>query len=91
MLRDEVLRAIFHIHKHEVQAKEVTDDEYETDLTRAARSAVETGVNEIGAPEKHGDSEFKTVKKIKSAAVVSKKKKDAKKKRKTARASRKHK
>ena len=91
MLRDEVLRAIFHIHKHEVDKKDVTDDEYETDLTRAARGAVETGVNEIGAPERHGDSEFKTVKKIKSATAVSKKKKDAKKKRKTARASRKHK
>lgn len=88
-LRDEVLRAIFHIQRNEVQPAEVTDNEYETDLTRAARGAIETGVNEIGGPQKHGDSDFKSAKKPKSA--TSKKKKDARKKRKATKASRKHK
>jgi hypothetical protein len=50
------------------------------------RSAVETGVNEIGMPEKHGDDEFK-VKKSKVEARG--KKKAVKKKRKATRAARK--
>lgn len=85
-LRDEVLRAIFHVRRQDVKPAEVTDDNYETDLTRAAKSAVETGVNELGAPTTRGDDDFK-VKKAKVAA----KKKDVKKKRKTARTARKRK
>lgn len=87
-LRDEVLRAIFHVHKQEVDAKAVTDDRYESELTEAARGSVERGVNEAGAPiSRTSENDFK-VKKA-SKAVAAKKKAAAKKKRKTARAARK--
>lgn len=85
-LRDEVLRAIFHVRKQDVNAPAVTDDTYDTDLTRAAKSAIETGVNEIGGSTKRGDDDFKVKK-----AKVATKKKEVKKKRKTARAARKRK
>jgi preprotein translocase subunit SecA len=87
-LRQEVLRTIFSVRKQDVNEKRMTDDEYESELTEAARGAIETGVNEIGTPEKHGDDEFKVKKK---QIERSNKKKAAKKKRKTARASRKRK
>jgi preprotein translocase subunit SecA len=83
-LRDEVLRAVFHVHASDVNAKAVTDDHYESELTQAAASAVERGVNEAGNPTAHNESEYK----VKKAKVASKKK-DAKKKRKSARTARK--
>jgi preprotein translocase subunit SecA len=83
-LRDEVLRAVFHVRASDVNAKAVTDDHYESELTQAAASAVERGVNEAGNPTEHGEKEFK----VKKAKVASKKK-DAKKKRKSARTARK--
>src|SRR5690606_34353627 len=75
-LRDEVLRAIMHVHRHEIA--ELTDDEYETELTRLAESAVEKGVNEITSGESSRDDDFK-VKKAPAAKkkVVAKKKKKA--------------
>lgn len=85
-LRQEVLRTIFTVRKQDIRPAEVTDETYESELTQAAQSAVETGVNEIGAPEKHGDADFK-VKKQKTEARG--KKKAVKKKRKAARAARK--
>ena len=85
-LRQEVLRTIFTVRKQDIRPSEVTDETYESELTQAAQSAVEIGVNEIGAPEKHGDDEFK-VKKQK--AEMRGKKKAVKKKRKAARAARK--
>lgn len=85
-LRDEVLRAIFHVHKHEVDPAKVKDEHYDSELTAAARSSVERGVNEAGLPSVHNEDEFK-VKKAPSGA--GKKKTAAKKKRKTARAARK--
>ena len=87
-LRQEVLRTIFTVRKQDLNTARMTDNEYDSELTEAARSAVETGVNEIGTPEKHGDDEFKAKKK---QAERAEKKKAAKKKRKTARASRKRK
>lgn len=86
-LRDEVLRAIFHVQKHEVNPEKVTDDVYESELTQAAKSSVEKGVNEAGLPTIHHDDEFK----VKKAEAKKTKKKHAavKKKRKTARAARK--
>ena len=89
-LRQEVLRTIFNVKKQDVDKKEVTDDTYESELTQAAQSAVETGVNEVGAPSKHGDDDFKAVKKA-TAEKTAAKKKAAKKKRKSARAARKRK
>jgi preprotein translocase subunit SecA len=85
-LRDEVLRAVFHIHKHEVDPAKVQDDHYDSELTAAARGAVERGVNEAGLPSVHGDSEFKVKK---APGSHSKKKSAAKKKRKSAKAARK--
>lgn len=85
-LRDEVLRAILHVHRQDLSAPQLTDETYETELTKAAESAVEQGVNEIGAPTRHGDDEFKVKK-----AKVTAKKKEVKKKRKTARQARKRK
>jgi len=86
-LRDEVLRAVFTVKKSELQPSELTDDNYESELTRAAKNSVEQGVNELGNPSRHGDEDFK-VKKA-PAAKTNAKKKTAKKKRKNARASRK--
>jgi preprotein translocase subunit SecA len=88
-LRDEVLRTIMTVRKEELRPAKLEDDEYETDLTRAARSAVEQGVNELGNASAHThDDDFK-VKKAASQKVKSDRKKTAKKKRKVARASRK--
>ncbi len=85
-LRQEVLKTIFTVRKQDVNSAKMTDDTYESELTQAAGNAVEIGVNEIGAPEKHGDDEFK-IKKAKTEVKV--KKKAVKKKRKAARAARK--
>lgn len=85
-LRDEVLRAIFHVHKHEVNPEQVTDTHYDSELTAAARGSVERGVNEAGLPTVHNEDEYK-VKRAPSGAA--KKKSAAKKKRKQARAARK--
>ena len=88
-LRDEVLRTIMTVRKEELRPAKLEDDEYETDLTRAAKGAIEQGVNELGNASTHKhDDDFK-VKKSASQKVKSDRKKTAKKKRKTARASRK--
>lgn len=89
-LRDEVLRAIFHVRKEELRPAQLEDNEYETDLTKAAASSVEQGVNELGAPSQHSDDDFK-VKKDAAETTKSLKKKAAKKKRKAAKTARKRK
>lgn len=59
-LQNEVLRVIFHLRKQDINAKTVEDDEYDSELTRAAESAVERGVNEIGLSEsRKTDDDFK--------------------------------
>ncbi len=50
-LQNEVLRTVFHLRAADINAAKVEDDEYESELTRAAESAVERGVNEVGLPE----------------------------------------
>lgn len=85
-LRDEVLRAIFHVRKQEVNPDKVTDDHYESELTQAAQSSVERGVNEAGLPTIHTEDEYKAKK---ASTTVNKKKAAAKKKRKATRAARK--
>jgi preprotein translocase subunit SecA len=84
-LRDEVLRAISHVHRHDVNQQAVTDDKYDSELTAAARSAVESGVNEAGTPTVHNETEYKA----KNVSGQTKKKSADKKKRKNARAARK--
>lgn len=88
-LRDEVLRTIFHVKKQELRPAKLEDDVYESELTKAASSAIEQGVNELGDASTHvHDDDFK-VKKAADQKARSGKKKSAKKKRKAARASRK--
>ena len=81
-LREEVVRAVMHVHKHDVVAKE--EEDHDTELTRLAEKAVERGVNELGAGESSRDDDFK-VKKAATATEVHKKKNTARKKKKTQR------
>jgi len=76
-LQSEVLRTIFRIRKENLNEAAMTDDEYESELTRAAEGAVEQGVNEIGTPEIRDSSDFKIKKASPSQA---KKKQQARKK-----------
>ncbi len=85
-LRDEVLRTIMHVHRHDVIASE--QEEYETELTRLAENAVERGVNEVVGGESGRDGDFKT-KTAKTAEAVHKHKNDVRKKKKTQRQNRK--
>lgn len=85
-LRDEVLRTVMHVHKHDVVAR--ADEEYDTELTRLAEQAVEKGVNEVTGGEESRDDDFKATK-VKSASDQSKLKNDARKKKKAQRQNRK--
>ncbi|MEI7689672.1 MAG: preprotein translocase subunit SecA [Candidatus Saccharibacteria bacterium] len=84
-LRDEVIRAVMHVHRTDVVAK--ADEDHETELTRLAESSVEKGVNEVTSGEKNRDEDFK-IKKDHSDA--NKKKNQARKKKKAERKNRKH-
>ena len=86
-LRNEVLRAIMHVHKTDVVAK--SQEEYDTELTRLAENAVEKGVNEVTGGEESRDQDFKVKKD--HAGSASHKKKVARKKKKAERQNRKHK
>ncbi|MBQ9684689.1 preprotein translocase subunit SecA [Candidatus Saccharibacteria bacterium] len=55
-LREEVMHILLSIRPQDVA--EVSDDKYETELTKMADSATEKGVNEISAGEKNLDDEF---------------------------------
>jgi preprotein translocase subunit SecA len=55
-LRDEVLRAVMHVRSNDVIAR--TQEEYQTELTRLAETAVERGVNEVTGGEENRDSDF---------------------------------
>jgi preprotein translocase subunit SecA len=85
-LRDEVLRAVMHVHKHDVVASQ--EEEHDTELTRLAERAVEKGVNEVTGGELNRDDDFKA-KKALAASAVSKQKNDARKKKKNQRQNRK--
>ncbi len=83
-LRDEVLRAVTHVHRSDVIAKD--EEEYDTDLTRLAESAVEKGVNEVTGGELNRDEDFK----IKKQNINNQKKQQTRKKKKSERQNRKH-
>jgi preprotein translocase subunit SecA len=85
-LRDEVIRAVMHVHIHDVVASEAED--HETELTRLAEHAVEKGVNEITGGVEGRDEDFK-VKKSKTAADLNKQKNVVRKKKKAQRQNRK--
>lgn len=87
-LRDEVLNTIFRIQKTDAVIRQSQDDEYDTELTRMAESAVERGVNEIGSGEQNRDDDF-SVKKGKTNAEVNRAKNTARKKKKASRQNRK--
>lgn len=84
-LRDEVLRAIMHVHLNDSLTR--GQEEHDTELTRLAENAVETGVNEITSGEKNRDEDFK-VKKSNDQSTAHKKN-DARKKKKNQRQNRK--
>ncbi|MDQ5931959.1 MAG: preprotein translocase subunit SecA, partial [Patescibacteria group bacterium] len=81
-LREEVLRAIMHVHKHDAIAAD--HEEHDTELTRLAERAVERGVNEIDSGETNRDDDFK-VTKVKSVSESNKAKNTARKKKKAQR------
>jgi preprotein translocase subunit SecA len=85
-LRDEVLRAVMHVHLSDIVV--TNEEEHDTELTRLAERATEKGVNEITGGEENRDSDFKA-KKAKTDAEVSKQKNDARKKKKAQRQNRK--
>jgi len=81
-LREEVVRAIFHVTRHDVMH---ANEEFDTELTRAAEQSVEQGVNEIA--EVTHEANFQK----KDENLAKKKKAETKKKRKQQRQNRKHK
>jgi preprotein translocase subunit SecA len=85
-LRDEVLRAVMHVHKHDIVAR--SEEDHDTELTRLAENAVEKGVNEITGGEKSRDKDFKT-KKTATLNEVHHKKNQVRKKKKSERQNRK--
>ena len=55
-LREEVMHILLSLRQQDVA--EVSDDKYDTELTKMAEGATEKGVNEISAGEKNLDDEF---------------------------------
>ena len=89
-LRDEVLRAIYHVHKTDAITREAVDDEHDTELTKLAENAVERGINEITGGEENRDHDFdKSTRKNKSSASTNQKRNAARKKKKAQRQNRK--
>ncbi len=90
-LQVEVLSVVFNLHRNDVNADQVTDDTYDSDLTKAAESAVERGVNEAAEPTERIDSDDFNVKpqddqaKNRARRVAQKKKKQERQNRKKGR------
>ncbi len=86
-LREEVLKLILSLRQQELA--EVSDDNYDTELTKLAEQATEKGVNEVSSGKKHSDSEFKKTGaesgKAKKSSKSTKSKTQAKKQKKKAR------
>lgn len=85
-LRQEVLKTIMHVTPSDILVQR--DEDYETELTKLAESAVERGVNELGGGEENRDKDF-SVKKLASQDGTVKAKTTARKKKKTQRQNRK--
>lgn len=85
-LRDEVIRTIMHVHKHDIVAR--SDEDHETELTRLAENAVEKGVNEVTGGQSSRDKDFKT-KKANAVDSLNHKKNVTRKKKKSERQNRK--
>lgn len=80
-LREEVVKALFHVQPNDVADQ---SDNIDTDLTRAAASSVETGVNEIGQAAEHAGFDEK-------ATADAKKQKDTLRKKRKAQRQNRHK
>ena len=87
-LRDEVLKTILNLSQNQLNPS-LVDDDYQTELTKAAEGAVEKGVNEISSHKGVGDDDFgaKTAVKttVKTKNLDRKKKKTERKNRKKGR------
>lgn len=84
-LRDEVINAIMHVHATDVRA--VSNEEYDTELTRLAENSVERGVNEVTTGQANRDDDFSGS--VKKQTSENKAKNDARKKKKAQRQNRK--
>lgn len=91
-LQESVLKIVFNLHKAEINAEAVEDDKYDSDLTKAAASSVEEGVNEAGLPtkDKTDENDFRGIDREESSAERNRKKHAAQKKKKQQRQNRKH-
>ena len=84
-LRDEVLSTILSLNKQQISSN-LTDENYQTELTHAAEGAIEKGVNEISAGERNRDDDFSKKTKVKAEVKKSSRKvKKSKKKNKKGR------
>lgn len=87
-LRDEVLKTILNLSQNQLNPS-LVDDDYQTELTKAAEGAVEKGVNEISSHKGVGDGDFGTKSPVKTTVKTKnldrKKKKTARKNRKKGR------
>ena len=89
-LREEVLRALYHVRKTDAITREASDDEHDTELTKLAETAVEHGVNEITGGEENRDHDFEgNIKKAPRNTEVNYQRNLARKKKKTQRQNRK--
>ena len=88
-LTDEVLRAVFHVHKTDALVEQSSDDEYDTELTKLAENSVERGVNEVTGGELNRDGDFNNVKKATTLSEANRNKNQARKKKKAERQHRK--
>ncbi len=88
-LTDEVLRAIFHVHRSDAVAKQADDEEYDTELTRLAEKSVEHGVNEVTGGELNRDKDFSGTKKATANTEQNRVRNEARRKKKAARQNRK--
>ena len=82
-MREEVVRALLHVTRHDIAH---SHEDFDTDLTRAAEKSVEQGVNEVADMDQSQPNFEK-----KSENLAKKKKAEAKKKKKRERQNKKHK
>ena len=89
-LREEVLRAIYHVRATDAISRESIDDDHQTELTKLAETSVEYGVNEITGGEENRDHDFDgSIKRAASTAETNHRRNVARKKKKAKRQNRK--
>ena len=89
-LREEVLRAIYHVRATDAISRESIDDDHQTELTKLAETSVEHGVNEITGGEENRDHDFGgSIKRAASTAETNHRRNVARKKKKAKRQNRK--